>query len=170
MNDHSDASTSLAGKLDALLVRLDRGHLKEGSLERLTAGASQETWSFDAVGSAGVVPLIMRRLSADATPGERSVSSECEALLIRRAGECGVPTPGICHILEPNDDLGRGFVSDRIEGETLGRRILRNPEFAPVRLRLAFQCGAILARIHAVPTRSSAAPEDAVRGRPARRA
>ncbi len=152
MSDHSVATTSLAGKLDALLVRLDRGHLKEGSLERLTAGASQETWSFDAVGRAGVVPLIMRRLSTDAAPGERSVSSECEALLIRRAGECGVPTPGICHILEPGDDLGRGFVSDRIEGETLGRRILRNPEFAQIRLRLAFQCGAILARIHAVPT------------------
>ena len=170
MNDHSGASTSLASKLDALLVRLDRGHLKEGSLERLTAGASQETWSFDAVGSAGVVPLIMRRLSADAAPGERSVSSECEALLIRRAGECGVPTPGICHILEPNDDLGRGFVSDRIEGETLGRRILRNPEFAPVRaaarLSMRRDPGAHPCGAHG----SSAAPEDAVRGRPARRA
>ena len=152
MNDHSGASTSLAGKLDALLVRLDRGHLKEGSLERLTGGASQETWSFDAVGAAGVAPLIMRRLSADAAPGERSISSECEALLIRRAGECGVPTPGIRHILEPGDDLGRGFLSDRIEGETLARRILRNPEFAEIRTELAFECGAILARIHAVPS------------------
>ena len=150
--DSGRLHVALPASFDALLVRLDRGHLKEGSLERLTGGASQETWSFDAVGDAGVAPLIMRRLSADAAPGERSVSSECEALLIRRAGECGVPTPGICHILEPSDDLGRGFVSDRIEGETLARRILRNAEFAQVRPRLAFQCGAILARIHAVPT------------------
>jgi aminoglycoside phosphotransferase (APT) family kinase protein len=62
-----------------------------------------------------------------------------------------VPTPGIRHILEPGDDLGRGFLSDRIEGETLARRILRNPEFAEIRTELAFECGAILARIHAVP-------------------
>jgi aminoglycoside phosphotransferase (APT) family kinase protein len=151
VSDHSAASASLAGKLDALLPRLGLGHLREGSLERLTGGASQETWSFDALGSAGVVPLIMRRLSTDAAPGERAVSSECEAQLIRRAGECGVPTPGVRHILEPGDGLGRGFVSDRIKGETLARRILRNAEFAPIRPRLAGQCGAILARIHAVP-------------------
>ncbi len=152
MNDLSGASAALAGKLDTLLVRLGRGHLKTDSLQRLTAGASQETWSLDAVGERGVVPLIMRRLSADAAPGERTVSSETEAQLIRRAGECSVPVPGICHILEPGDGLGRGFLSERIEGETLARRILRNPEFAAIRPRLAFQCGTILARIHAVPT------------------
>jgi aminoglycoside phosphotransferase (APT) family kinase protein len=151
VSDPSGASAVLAGKLDALLVRLDRGHLKEGSLERLTGGASQETWSFDAVGGGSVSPLIMRRLSADASPGERAVSSECEAQLIRRAGECGVPTPRICHILEPGDGLGRGFLSDRIEGETLARRILRDAEFARIRPRLDFQCGVILSRIHAVP-------------------
>jgi aminoglycoside phosphotransferase (APT) family kinase protein len=151
MSDHFGASAALAAKLDALLVRLGCGHLKTDSLRRLTEGASQETWSFDAVGDAGVVPLIMRRLSADAAPGERPVSSECEAQLIRRAGECGVPTPAIRHVLAPGDDLGRGFLSERIEGETLARRILRNPEFAAIRPRLAYQCGTILARIHAVP-------------------
>jgi len=151
MSDHFGVSAALAAKLDTLLVRLGCGRLKTDSLQRLTGGASQETWSFDAVGDGGVVPLIMRRLSADAAPGERTLSSECEAQLIRRAGECGVPTPAIRHILAPGDDLGCGFLSSRIEGETLARRILRNPEFAAIRPRLAFQCGAILARIHAVP-------------------
>jgi aminoglycoside phosphotransferase (APT) family kinase protein len=141
----------LADKLDALLVRLGRGNLRQGTLQRLTGGANKETWAFDAVGSAGAVPLIMRRLSADALPSERTVGPDCEARLIRRAGECGVPTPHICHILEPRDDLGTGFLSVRIEGETLARRILRNPEFAKIRPKLSFQCGAILARIHAVP-------------------
>ena len=137
MSEHLGASAALAGKLDALLVRLGCGRLKTDSLQRLTGGASQETWSFDAAGDGGVVPLIMRRLAADAEPGERSISSECEAQLIRRAGECGVPTPAIRHILAPSDDLGRGFLSARIEGETLARRILRNPEFAAIRPRLA---------------------------------
>ncbi len=141
----------LADKLDALLVRLGCGHLRQGSLQRLTGGANKETWAFDAVGGADALPLIMRRLSADAVPSERTIEPDCEARLIRRAGECGVPTPRICHILEPRDGLGAGFLSARIAGETLARRILRNPEFAEIRPQLSFQCGAILARIHAIP-------------------
>jgi aminoglycoside phosphotransferase (APT) family kinase protein len=146
-----DDDACLADKLDALLVRLGFGNLKRGSLQRLTGGASKETWALEAVGSAGAAPLIMRRLSADALPSERTIEPDCEARLIRRAGECGVPTPRICHILEPGDGLGAGFLSARIEGETLARRILRNSEFAEIRSKLSFQCGAILARVHAIP-------------------
>jgi aminoglycoside phosphotransferase (APT) family kinase protein len=40
---------------------------------------------------------------------------------------------------------------DRIEGETIARRILREDQFAAVRPRLAEQCGEILARIHSIP-------------------
>jgi aminoglycoside phosphotransferase (APT) family kinase protein len=152
MSDQLSTYVALTGNLQTLLVRLGIGNLRQGSLQRLTGGASKETWAFDAVGPAGAVPLIMRRFSADAVPSESVINPETEAFLIRRAGECGVPTPGIRHILEPGDDLGRGFLSDRIEGETLARRILRNPEFAEIRTELAFECGAILARIHAVPS------------------
>ncbi len=42
---------------------------------------------------------------------------------------------------------------DRIDGETIPRRILREPQFAPARAGLASQCGAVLARIHDVPWR-----------------
>lgn len=141
----------LAAALDALLVRLGRGRLKAGSLQRLTGGASQQTWAFAAIGSEGTVPLIMRRLSPGADRSDITIDPEVEALLIKRAGECAVPTAGIHHILEAQDGLGRGFIAERIPGETLARRILRDAEFAGVRPRLAFQCGAILARIHAVP-------------------
>jgi aminoglycoside phosphotransferase (APT) family kinase protein len=151
MRDQSDAYASLASKVDALLIRLGHGNLREGSLQRLTGGASQETWAFDAVDRGNVVPLIMRRPSTNVAPSEIAIDSECEARLNRRAGECGVPAPTICHILEPEDDLGRGFLSERIQGETLARRILREPALAEIRPLLAFQCGAILARIHAMP-------------------
>jgi hypothetical protein len=39
MSDPIDASATLASKLNALLVRLGHGNLKDGSLVRLTAGA-----------------------------------------------------------------------------------------------------------------------------------
>jgi aminoglycoside phosphotransferase (APT) family kinase protein len=40
---------------------------------------------------------------------------------------------------------------ERLEGETLARRILRDDAFAEVRPRLAEQCGESLARIHGIP-------------------
>ena len=70
--------------------------------------------------------------------------------MIDLAGRSGVPVPGIRGVLEPNDELGSGFLMDRIPGETIARKILRDDEFAPVRPRLARQCGSILAAIHGV--------------------
>ena len=37
-----------------------------------------------------------------------------------------------------------------LEGESLGARIVRAPEFDAIRPRLAFQCGQLLARIHGI--------------------
>jgi len=152
MSDRTDAAATLAKKLNALLVRLNRGKLKDGSLVRLTAGAHQETWAFEAAGEAGATPLILRRLAADAAPSDMTIEPESEAQLMRRAGQCGVPVPAIHHILAPDDDLGRGFLAERVAGESLAPRILRDPAFAAIRPRLAFQCGGIAARIHAMPT------------------
>jgi aminoglycoside phosphotransferase (APT) family kinase protein len=39
-----------------------------------------------------------------------------------------------------------------VEGETLARRLLRDPEYAEARPKMAAQLGGILARIHGVPT------------------
>jgi aminoglycoside phosphotransferase (APT) family kinase protein len=42
------------------------------------------------------------------------------------------------------------MVVERIGGETIARRILRDDELAPARIVLAAQCGAVLARIHRI--------------------
>lgn len=44
-----------------------------------------------------------------------------------------------------------GYVMERVEGETIPRKILRDPEFAKARPRMARQAGEIAARIHALP-------------------
>jgi aminoglycoside phosphotransferase (APT) family kinase protein len=122
-------------------------------LRRLSGGASNETWSFDAEGEAAL-PLILRRRpggAADATPTSVALRLETEAELLRLAGAAKVPVPGVRFALAPEDGLGSGYVMDRLAGETLARRILRDDEFAAVRPRLARQCGEILARIHAIP-------------------
>jgi aminoglycoside phosphotransferase (APT) family kinase protein len=122
--------------------------------KRLSGGASQETWAFDALTREGPLPLILRR----SPPGKQTtqllgsaIPLETEAELIRLAAEAKVPVPNVRTVLAPEDEIGSGFVMDRLEGETLARRILRDEQFAAVRPRLARQCGEILAGIHAVP-------------------
>ena len=123
------------------------------SLQRLSGGASQQTWAFDLVGRAGRTPLVLRRAPEGASERTKvTVGLEAEAHLIAAAQAAGVPVPAIRHVLRPEDGLGRGYVMARLQGETLGRRIVREARFATARRVLARQCGDALARIHALPT------------------
>jgi aminoglycoside phosphotransferase (APT) family kinase protein len=118
-------------------------------LTRLSGGASQETWSFDAGGE----KLILRRSpggGARVTEGSSAVALETEAVVIEAARAAGVKAPRVRYVLTPEDGAGHGYVMDRLAGETIARKILRDAEFNDVRPKLARQCGEILARIHAV--------------------
>ncbi|MGH9025072.1 MAG: phosphotransferase family protein [Acidimicrobiia bacterium] len=126
-------------------------------LRRLSGGASRETWTFDAAPADGGTPLglVLRRdPGADAGPGARAAEFE----LILAADPAGVPVPAARFLLEPGDDLGTGFVMDRIEGETIPRKILRDDQYASARPRLARQCGEILARLHTLGPGVAALP------------
>jgi aminoglycoside phosphotransferase (APT) family kinase protein len=56
------------------------------------------------------------------------------------------------HVLQPTEELGTGFIMQRIEGETIARKILRDAEFAGARPILARQLGKVAAGIHGLPT------------------
>ena len=123
-------------------------------LRRLSGGASQETWSFDAATTDGSQPLILRRRpggNASVAEGTLALTLETEAALVGLAGAADVPVPEVRLLLEPGDDLGSGYVMTRLEGETIPRRILRDERFAAARAGLAQRCGEILARIHEIP-------------------
>jgi aminoglycoside phosphotransferase (APT) family kinase protein len=119
-------------------------------LRRLSGGASRESWSFDLVGADGVRHALVLRRDPVSTALESARSTEYALLEAAAAG--GVPVPPVRVLLQPADGLGSGFVMDRIEGETIPRRILRDDEYAKARPLLASQCGEIAARIHAVDT------------------
>ncbi len=130
-------------------------------MRRLSGGASQETWAFDAIVEGKGEPLILRRSPGGAervTVGSHAVTLETEALAIESARAQGVAAPRVRHLLKPEDGVGHSYVMDRLPGETIARKILRDAEFAEVRPKLARQCGEILARIHQVdvaPLRSA---------------
>jgi aminoglycoside phosphotransferase (APT) family kinase protein len=121
-------------------------------LTQLSGGASQETWSFDIVRAGSHLGAILRRapVGYGAAPA-RAAGLTVEAVLMQRAHDAGVPSPRVLHVLEPQDGLGTGFIMERVEGETIPRRILRDEKFADVRPKLARQLGGILAAIHGLP-------------------
>jgi aminoglycoside phosphotransferase (APT) family kinase protein len=103
--------------------------------------------------SPGAAPaIVLRRTPHHRLRGEWTIPIELEAELIASAHAAGVPSPRVIYVLRPADGLGAGFFMEHVEGEALGRKIVRDEAFAPVRPLLARQCGEILARIHALPT------------------
>jgi len=119
-----------------------------GALRRLSGGASRETWSFDLTQPDGTsTGYVLRR-----DPGAHGGWSEraTEYRLLEAAAAADVPVPRVRVLLGRDDGLGRGFVMDRVEGETIPRRILRDATCAPALPKLAAQCGAIAARIHTI--------------------
>jgi aminoglycoside phosphotransferase (APT) family kinase protein len=115
---------------------------------RLSGGASQETWSFNILHPEGDIGAILRRAPVGSGASSRAAGLDVEAALMRRAGEAGVPSPRVLHILVPDDGLGTGFIMARVAGETIARKILRDDAFAVVRPKLARQLGGIAATIH----------------------
>jgi len=151
------AQTASAGEgtfainLEATIRRVLPGTDGVANLRRLSGGASQETWQFDAVGKAGARRLILRRAPGGERQSETAAGLETEAALIDLAGKAGVPEPPVVYVMRPEDGVGKGFVLGFVEGETLGRKIVRDAEFAVARKMLAFQCGETLAKIHQLP-------------------
>ncbi|WJR80645.1 phosphotransferase family protein [Bradyrhizobium sp. NP1] len=119
---------------------------------RLSGGASQETWTFDIVHPERTIGAILRRAPPGygAAPG-RAAGLEAEAALMQLAHDAGLPSPEVMHVLEPEEGLGTGFIMQRVEGETIARKILRDAPFAKARPMLARQLGEIIAGIHALP-------------------
>src|SRR4051812_49065527 len=137
MDDHFSRA------LETMTARIVPGARGVANLRRLSAGATLETWSFDAVdGDKLVHPLILRR-SPGGLRSVESLSLEAEAELIRVLDGSGVPVPTVVHTLAATDNLGDGFLMTRIEGETIARKVLRDAEFANIRPGLAAQFGAI---------------------------
>ena len=90
--------------------------------ERLTGGASQETWQLR-VRAAGAERKLALRRNAHQRCSEEPVAGlglAVEALLIRAADKAGIPAPVILTELKVDDELGEGFIMQWLEGEALG--------------------------------------------------
>lgn len=121
-------------------------------LTRLTGGASQPMWSFDLALPAGIQALVLRLTGALSGADRGTLALADEARLLELMAAHDVPVPGVWQVLDGDGALGAGYIMQRIDGETLPQRILRDDAFSDARQRLARECGEVLAAIHRVPT------------------
>lgn len=123
-----------------------------GNFRRMAGGASREIWSFDATlekdGVKSTRGLVLRR-----DPGEHKIDTnrKAEFLVLRAAYSESVPVPEVLWVSEDPAVLEAAFfVMERVEGETLARRLLRDPEYARAREAMPAQLAEILAKIHRI--------------------
>jgi aminoglycoside phosphotransferase (APT) family kinase protein len=134
---------TLAGLLEPLFpnARITKLHL-------LAGGASKEAWLLDIEQDNQTLELIMRRAGGGAMNLEQ-LTLEQEFKVLEAAFAAGVTVPK--PILYLPDILGReAFISERVRGEAVGRRVVNRPEFAAARAELPKRMAEELSKIHTV--------------------
>lgn len=121
------------------------------NLDRLGGGASKEMWRFDlALEDGATRALVLRRHPPGRMRSSQGLASvAAEAALVRLAGDAGVPVPEVAFALPAGSRAGDGYAMERLEGETVGSRVLKLPALAEARAGMARHCGEILAKLHA---------------------
>jgi len=149
----SPGKESMAAHLAAFLrAEAEAEHAEVRALRRLAGGSSREIWALEVElrggPNAGRLDLVMRRDPPGRT-GEGSRDLEFRVVQVAHAG--GVPVPRPWWACTDASVLGSAFyLMDRVEGEALPRRLLRDERYAKTREVLTQQLAEILARIHAI--------------------
>jgi aminoglycoside phosphotransferase (APT) family kinase protein len=145
-------SSSTTSELEARLGPHVRSRLGADAelvgLSRLPGGASRETWRLDVRRGDVAETLVLRR---DPAGHVIESSREGEFALLQAAAAAGVPVARLRWVEADPAVLGSPFfVMDFVEGETIGRRILREERFGGARAVLPEQLATALARVHAI--------------------
>jgi aminoglycoside phosphotransferase (APT) family kinase protein len=120
----------------------------------LAGGASKEAWAVDA----DDLRLLVRRAGGGVIH-KHTLSLEDEFAVLEAAYAAGVKAPRPYGYI-PDLSGREAFVMERLEGDTIGRRIVQKDELAAARAALPVQMAEELAKIHAIPAeRVSFLPE-----------
>jgi aminoglycoside phosphotransferase (APT) family kinase protein len=138
-------SEELRERLEAVLA----ASVELAAARMLAGGASKEAWAVDVVAGGEPLELFVRRAAGGVIHVDMTLPLEQEYRVIEAAFAAGVRVP------KPYAYLGElggreAFVTERIVGETIGRRIVTRPELAAAREALPLQLADELAKVHAI--------------------
>jgi aminoglycoside phosphotransferase (APT) family kinase protein len=144
----------IRARLETFLSATQHAPVRVEAARQLTGGASRESWAVDIeVGGepeAGRQALVLRR-DMGGTIHEEALSREQEFQVLTAAHRAGVLVPRPRWLCTDPAVLGVPFfLMDRLEGESVGRRVVREASLAEARRILPRQMGEQLARIHRI--------------------
>lgn len=120
-----------------------------GNLAASSAGARRHNVAFDATSRTLPTMELVVTVVPSGAMGLNSVTAEAQ--MRRAAREHGVPVPEVIVSCEDETILGGPFfISSRVAGETVPRRVLRLVQAAGIGDLLAGQLGTALARLHRI--------------------
>ncbi len=148
-------ASGLAGALASRLGALWGTEVEVTGLRALPGGASRESWDVRvrphgaASGERRLILLRDAAREAARQPRYPDKDVAVEAAAMTAARRAGVPVAAIYD--HGAGALGQAYLlMERLEGETIPRRLLRDEAYAAVRPGLARRLGEVLARIHQV--------------------
>lgn len=150
----------MEAEIEQLIRREAGAPARIENLRRVAGGSSQETWALDAeiAGGpfAGRHALVLRRDMGGAI-SPTTLSRADEFRVYQAMHRAGIAVPRPYWRADGSEGIaGRAaFLAERLEGEAIGRRIVRDPAFAGARAALPGQMADQLARIHAIDARAS---------------
>jgi aminoglycoside phosphotransferase (APT) family kinase protein len=143
MTEAAGLASALASRLRALWGE----QVEVTGVRPLPGGASRESWDVRVRAAGGERRLILLRDVGRARKPDKDVAVEAAAMTAARLA--GVPVAEIYDCGE--GALGQAYLlMERLDGETIPRRLLRDEAYAAVRPGLAYRLGEVLARIHQV--------------------
>lgn len=115
-------------------------------LTRMSAGASAQLSSLTARDATGAEHALVLRTGG--VVGGLAIGTTAEARVLGALAGRPIPVPTVVAAFADHPVLGDGYLMDRLEGETVPRRLLRDAEFERARDRILPQAAAALAQIH----------------------
>ncbi len=142
LRDELLATVSAATRLPTALL----------AARRLAGGASMESWSIDLRVGDVTEGLVLRR-DMGANMSVYALDRATEFCVLQTACAAGVRAPQPRYLSAPGASRA-WFLMERLAGESVGRKVVRAPDLAAARDKLARQLGEALAVIHRVPIAS----------------
>src|SRR6476646_8724097 len=141
--------TELADLLTERLHTLWGPAVEVSAVRPMPGGASRESSDIevDRPGQAQHHLILLRDAGGRARQPARNIAVEAAAMIAARAA--GVP---VAELYDHGEGaLGRAYLlMERLDGETIPRRLLRDDAYAAARPGLAHRLGEVLARIHQI--------------------
>lgn len=153
----SDVDPALSERVHQWLSAQSAEPIEQFRMRKLSGGACQENFCIEAVAridrDGAIVheprKWVLRSDAAQSLPG--SLRRKEEAIVLNCAANHGVKTPSAQWYTEDLVAPGRGaYVMQWVDGESIGRRVVKAPALAKARTTLAQSLAEQLAKIHSI--------------------